>query len=219
MKNSNNKAVLSVTTGEAADICGVSQQTIIRAVDRGKMPGAFRIPGSRFRKIPIEGLIEFLEINKISKERLISFLKENGISLSRFFLDRQVLIFSAERSLVASQIGVVLESQDFVSTKWVDNWYQAVCCINNCSPALIIIEHTRGLPDTELIVQAVRVYSRIPETTIIALASYSGSNGDDHTKYLYDLGVDTVYAHPEQDPRVEEVLQMIKESIGDRKEV
>ena len=39
------------TTGEAAKICKVSQQTIIRCFDNGQLKG-FRVPGSRFRRIP-----------------------------------------------------------------------------------------------------------------------------------------------------------------------
>ena len=35
------------TTGEAAKICKVSQQTIIRCFDNGQLKG-FRVPGSRF---------------------------------------------------------------------------------------------------------------------------------------------------------------------------
>jgi excisionase family DNA binding protein len=41
------------TTGEAAEICKVSQQTIIRCFDSGRLKG-FRVPGSRFRRIPRE---------------------------------------------------------------------------------------------------------------------------------------------------------------------
>ena len=39
------------TTGEAAKVCKVSQQTIIRCFDSGQLKG-FRVPGSRFRRIP-----------------------------------------------------------------------------------------------------------------------------------------------------------------------
>ena len=52
------------TTGEAARICKVSQQTIIRCFDNGTLKG-FRVPGSRFRRIP--------------REQLFQFMKENGI--------------------------------------------------------------------------------------------------------------------------------------------
>src|SRR5512133_2439653 len=43
------------TTGEAAEICKVSQQTIIRCFDSGRLKG-FRVPGSRFRRIPPDAL-------------------------------------------------------------------------------------------------------------------------------------------------------------------
>lgn len=55
------------TTGEAAALCGVSQQTIIRSFDSGQLQG-FRVPGSKFRKIP--------------RDNLIRFMKENGVPLN-----------------------------------------------------------------------------------------------------------------------------------------
>lgn len=57
------------TTGEAADICNLSQQTIIRCFDTGRLQG-FRVPGSRFRRIPREGLIKFMKDNNIPLDRL-----------------------------------------------------------------------------------------------------------------------------------------------------
>ena len=48
------------TTGEAAKICKVSQQTIIRCFDSGQLKG-FRVPGSRFRRIPREQLYLFID--------------------------------------------------------------------------------------------------------------------------------------------------------------
>ena len=50
------------TTGEAAEICNVSQQTIIRCFDSGRLNG-FRVPGSRFRRIPRRDLIRFMHAN------------------------------------------------------------------------------------------------------------------------------------------------------------
>ena len=52
------------TTGEAAKICKVSQQTIIRCFDSGGLKG-FRVPGSRFRRIPREHLYAFMKENNI----------------------------------------------------------------------------------------------------------------------------------------------------------
>ena len=52
------------TTGEVARICSISQQTVIRCFDSGRLRG-FRVPGSRFRRIP--------------RDRLVSFMKDNHI--------------------------------------------------------------------------------------------------------------------------------------------
>jgi excisionase family DNA binding protein len=57
------------TTGEAAEICKVSQQTIIRCFDSGRLRG-FRVPGSRFRRIPRDALIQFMKDNGIPPDAL-----------------------------------------------------------------------------------------------------------------------------------------------------
>src|SRR5882757_4728504 len=59
------------TTGEAADVCKVSQQTIIRCFDSGRLKG-FRVPGSRFRRIPRESLLQFMRDNGIPPDALDS---------------------------------------------------------------------------------------------------------------------------------------------------
>ena len=48
------------TTGEVAAICKISQQTVIRCFDNGRLKG-FRVPGSRFRRIPRDALITFMQ--------------------------------------------------------------------------------------------------------------------------------------------------------------
>ena len=57
------------TTGEAAKICKVSQQTIIRCFDNGSLKG-FRVPGSRFRRIPRDNLFSFMKRTEFPPMRL-----------------------------------------------------------------------------------------------------------------------------------------------------
>jgi len=57
------------TTGEAADICKLSQQTIIRCFDNGQLEG-FRVPGSKFRRIPRNSLVKFMKANNIPMDGL-----------------------------------------------------------------------------------------------------------------------------------------------------
>ncbi len=59
------------TTGEAAEVCRVSQQTIIRCFDSGRVEG-FRVPGSKFRRIPRTSLVKFMKDNSIPIEYLDS---------------------------------------------------------------------------------------------------------------------------------------------------
>ncbi|MCP3902694.1 MAG: response regulator [Planctomycetes bacterium] len=62
------------TTGEAAEVCNVSQQTIIRCFDSGRLQG-FRVPGSRFRRIPRAELLRFMKTNEIPTDALESLTK------------------------------------------------------------------------------------------------------------------------------------------------
>lgn len=57
------------TTGEVAEICQLSQQTVIRCFDSGRLRG-FRVPGSRFRRIPRESLIQFMKEHDIPLDQL-----------------------------------------------------------------------------------------------------------------------------------------------------
>lgn len=57
------------TSGAAAKICGVSQQTVIRCFDGGLI-GGFRVPDSKFRRITREGLFRFMLSNGIPMDRL-----------------------------------------------------------------------------------------------------------------------------------------------------
>jgi excisionase family DNA binding protein len=57
------------STGEAAELCKVSQQTIIRCFDAGRI-GGFRVPGSKFRRIPREELLRFMRANAIPTDAL-----------------------------------------------------------------------------------------------------------------------------------------------------
>ena len=57
------------TTGEAAEICKLSQQTVIRCFDSGQLQG-FRVPGSKFRRIPHDALLRFMKDHKIPLDGL-----------------------------------------------------------------------------------------------------------------------------------------------------
>ena len=49
----------AVTPAHAARICGLSTGTINRCFDRGLLKG-YKVPGSKFRRIPLKNLYQFV---------------------------------------------------------------------------------------------------------------------------------------------------------------
>jgi excisionase family DNA binding protein len=113
------------TTGEAAKICKVSQQTIIRCFDSGQLKG-FRVPGSRFRRIP--------------RDQLYAFMRDNGIPTDA--LDsgrRKVLVVDDDESLVELIVDA-LERDGRFEVRSVNNGFGAGMMINEFSPDMIVLD-------------------------------------------------------------------------------
>lgn len=113
------------TTGEAAKICKVSQQTIIRCFDHGQLKG-FRVPGSRFRRIP--------------REQLFAFMRDNGIPTDSLESGkRKVLVVDDDRDLVELIVDV-LERDGRFETKSVNNGFDAGMMVKEYRPDLIVLD-------------------------------------------------------------------------------
>jgi len=113
------------TTGEAARICKVSQQTIIRCFDNGQLKG-FRVPGSKFRRIP--------------REQLFLFMKDNGIPTDALETGkRKVLVVDDDHDLV-ELIVAVLEDDGRFETKVANNGFEAGMMVKEYRPDLIVLD-------------------------------------------------------------------------------
>jgi len=113
------------TTGEAAKICKVSQQTIIRCFDSGQLRG-FRVPGSRFRRIP--------------REQLFSFMKENGIPTDALESGkRKVLLVDDDKDLV-EMITDVLDRDGRFEVRIANNGFDAGMLVKEYGPDLIVLD-------------------------------------------------------------------------------
>ena len=113
------------TTGEAAKICKVSQQTIIRCFDSGQLKG-FRVPGSRFRRIPRDQLFMFMRDNGIPTDAL-----ESG--------KRKILIVDDDEELV-ELITDVLERDGRFEIRTVNNGFDAGMMVKEYRPDLIVLD-------------------------------------------------------------------------------
>jgi excisionase family DNA binding protein len=113
------------TTGEAAKICKVSQQTIIRCFDNGQLKG-FRVPGSRFRRIPREALYKFMKENGIPTDAL-----ESG--------KRKVLLVDDDVELVELMTKVLEEDGRF-EVRVATTGFDAGMMVKEYRPDLIVLD-------------------------------------------------------------------------------
>ena len=113
------------TTGEAAKICKVSQQTIIRCFDNGQLKG-FRVPGSRFRRIPREALYKFMKDNGIPTDAL-----ESG--------KRKVLLVDDDLELVEVMTKFLEEDGRF-EVRVAGNGFDAGMMVKEYRPDIIVLD-------------------------------------------------------------------------------
>ena len=143
------------TTGEAAKICKVSQQTIIRCFDSGQLKG-FRVPGSRFRRIPRDQLFAFMKDNGIPTEAL-----ESG--------KRKVLIVDDDEELV-ELLKDAFERDGRFDVRTANNGFDAGMLVKEFRPDLVVLDVM--LPDINGREVCVRVRSdkSLDEVRIICIS-------------------------------------------------
>lgn len=145
------------TTGEAALLCGVSQQTIIRCFDSGRLNG-FRVPGSRFRRIPRLELIAFMNENEIPVDALVDF-------------KHRILVVDDDES-VLQLVTEILAVDDRIEVTTASNGYDAGILTERIRPDLLLLDYM--LPDINGNVVCRRLKEN-PETSDIQIVIVSGA--------------------------------------------
>lgn len=143
------------TTGEAAKICKVSQQTIIRCFDSGQLKG-FRVPGSRFRRIP--------------REQLFSFMKENGIPTDALESGkRKILLVDDDEDLIELLRDVFVADGRF-DVRTANNGFDAGMQVKEFRPDVVVLDVM--LPDIngKEVCQRVRSDSALDDVRIICIS-------------------------------------------------
>jgi excisionase family DNA binding protein len=166
------------TTGEAAKICKVSQQTIIRCFDSGQLKG-FRVPGSRFRRIPRDQLYSFMRDNNIPTDAL-----DSG--------KRKVLVVDDDEQLVELIVDQLLRDGRF-EVRSVNNGFDAGMTVKEYRPDLIILDVM--LPDINgrEVCQRVRTEQSMDEVKIICISGMVEAN---KVQELRDAGANDFMRKP-----------------------
>ena len=143
------------TTGEAAKICKVSQQTIIRCFDSGQLKG-FRVPGSRFRRIPRDILYRFMKDNGIPTDAL-----ESG--------KRKALVVDDDEELV-ELIRDLLEQDGRFDVRVANNGFDAGMLVKEYRPDILVLDVM--LPDIngKDVCERVRSDSTLEDVKIICIS-------------------------------------------------
>lgn len=188
------------TTGEAAQVCKVSQQTIIRCFDSGRLNG-FRVPGSRFRRIPREELMRFMQTNDIPIEALGSALK-------------RVLVVDDDPE-IASLMNDVLGDDGRFEVRVVHNGYDAGLETERFRPHLIVLDYM--LPDINgnIVCERMRDNKEFAETRVLCVSGVIEASEVDE---LMNSGADGFLQKPfdlrELINSIERLLGLTQRSAG-----
>jgi len=183
------------TTGEAAEICRVSQQTIIRCFDSGRLRG-FRVPGSKFRRIPRQNLVKFMRDNSIPLDNLDSGKKK-------------VLVVDDDAEIV-ELISDILTRDGRFEIKTASSGYEAGMATQQFRPDLILLDYM--LPDVNgnVVCQTIRSNPEFENTRIIIV---SGVIKQDEIDQLLKSGAQQFLKKPfsisELTEKVDASLQMV----------
>ncbi len=143
------------TTGEAAKICKVSQQTIIRCFDSGQLKG-FRVPGSRFRRIP--------------RDQLYNFMRENGIPTDALESGkRKALIVDDDVDLVELLVDA-FERDGRFELRTANNGFDAGMLVKEFHPDIVVLDIM--LPDIngKEVCQRVRMDKTMEDVKILCIS-------------------------------------------------
>ncbi len=166
------------TTGEVAKVCKISQQTVIRCFDSGRLKG-FRVPGSRFRRIPRDRLIEFMKANDIPLDQLGSGKK-------------RVLVVDDDPAIVEMFVEL-LEQDGRFEVRTASTGYDAGILTQECRPDVMILDYK--LPDVNgnVVCERIRESETLRDTRILFV---SGVVNQEEIASLLDAGGDAFLKKP-----------------------
>ena len=182
------------STGEAATICKISQQTIIRCFDTGRLEG-FRVPGSKFRRIPRESMIKFMRENDIP----LDLLEEAG--------RQKVLVVDDDPEIVELMVDV-FERDGRFEVRTANSGYDAGVLTQEFRPDLMILDYM--LPDVNgnVVCKTIRQNSAFNHMRIIIV---SGVINQEEIEQLMDVGADAFLKKPFSiDELVNQMVELLK---------
>ena len=181
------------TTGEVAQVCKVSQQTIIRCFDSGKLKG-FRVPGSRFRRIP--------------RDSLIQFMKDNEIPLDQLELGKKRVLVVDDDPAIVEMLVELLERDGRFEVQTASTGFEAGIRTKEFHPDVMVLDFM--LPDINgnAVCRTIRADESLRDVRIIIVSGVV--NREDVDKLLED-GADDFLQKPFS---IEQLINTITELVS-----
>jgi len=166
------------TTGEVAHICKISQQTVIRCFDSGRLKG-FRVPGSKFRRIP--------------RENLIIFMKDNDIPLDLLETGKKRVLVVDDDQAIVDMFVELLERDGRFEVRTAGSGYEAGIQTHEFRPDIMILDYK--LPDINgnVVCKTIRANPGFEHMKVILI---SGVADPDEVQELLRAGADEFIRKP-----------------------
>ncbi len=181
------------TTGEVAEICKISQQTVIRCFDKGRLKG-FRVPASKFRRIP--------------RESLIAFMKANNIPLENLGSGKMRVLIVDDDAAIVEMLEDLLTRDGRFEVKSAANGFDAGAMTQEFRPDILLLDYL--LPDINgnVVCERVRKDPNLAHTRIIIV---SGAVSNDEIKQLEAAGADDFIKKPfDIDKLISRMVELLK---------
>lgn len=141
------------TTGEAAKMCRISQQSIIRCFDNGSLKG-FRVPGSKFRRIP--------------RNELFTFMRENNIPIPTDMRGAITVLIVTQDCIVEKSLKNVMTEKNGFVLMFCDNTFDAGASMHDAIPDVIIMD-CRDVAEAERVFHALQKKPALSNVAVFAL--------------------------------------------------
>lgn len=180
------------TTGEVAEICKLSQQTVIRCFDNGRLKG-YRVPGSKFRRIP--------------RDALIQFMKEHNIPLDQLDMGKMRVLVVDDDPAIVEMLVELLERDGRFEVATAATGFDAGLKTREFRPNVIVLDYM--LPDINgnAVCQSIRRDESLQDVKIIIV---SGVIERDQVEKLLQDGADDFIQKPFS---IEQLVRRITELV------
>lgn len=182
-----------LTTGEVAKICNVAPRTVSKWFDSGQLRG-YRIPGSKDRRIPLNGLIKFMKQHNIPLD---------GLQSGR----TRVLIVDDESEIVEVLEKVLSEQANYEVRKAHGGFSAGVEC-EKFRPHVLLVDMHLGEINGQQVLKLVRSNPDLQLTKVIAM---SGKLTDGQGNQLLSTGFDGYLKKPFH---VRQVIEAIEDAVA-----